>query len=73
MAYLESDIEKLIALAKQLDGYTSDDEEAYFVETLVTELEKLKGWVLNAKEECDSIEREIIATWKVIEDKKAQK
>jgi len=42
LAYLESDIEKLIELAKKLDGYTSDDEEAFFVENLVSELETVK-------------------------------
>jgi len=41
LSYLESDIEKLLALAKNLDGYTSDDEEAYFVDSLVKDLTQL--------------------------------
>lgn len=35
---LNSDIDQLIKLAQGLDGYTSDDEEAFFVEGLVDDL-----------------------------------
>lgn len=73
LSFIESDIDKLIELAKKLDGYTSDDEEAYFVENLISELEGLKPKVVHAKEEVDSIEREILATKKLIDDKKASK
>lgn len=71
--FLESDIDKLIELAKKLDGYTSDDEEAYFVEGLITELQGVKEKVQRAREECDNLERDIIALKKYIDDAKAQK
>jgi len=56
-----------------MDGYTSDDEEAYFVESLISELENLRPKVLQAKEECDSINSEISRAKKIIDDNKAAK
>ena len=73
LAYLESDIEKLIQLAKKLDGYTSDDEEAFFVENLVGELEGLKKKIDATKESTNAIEKDIVDLKKRIEGKKAEK
>ena len=55
---VEADIEKLIRLAQELDGFTSDDEEAYFVEHLVEELNAVKVKIQFAREECDQLEKE---------------
>jgi len=69
LAYLESDIEKLIELAKKLDGYTSDDEEAFFVENLVSELETVKWKIDVLKELTNNIEKDILDLKKWIESK----
>lgn len=70
---LDSDIDQLIKLAKGLDGYTSDDEEAFFVESLVSELEGLKPKVTLAQEHCKQLESEIVTLKKFIDDKKQAK
>ena len=71
LAYLESDIEKLIALAKELDGYTSDDEEAFFVESLVKDLEAVKKKIETVKESTNAIEKDILDLKKRIDAQKS--
>lgn len=73
LSYLESDIDKLIQLAKRLDGYTSDDEEAYFVESLVSELEVVKKKVETIKESVLAVEKDILDLKSLIDAKKAEK
>ncbi len=73
LKFIEQDIEKLIRLARELDGYTSDDEEAYFVENLISELESLRTNITAAQEECDSIDKEIKTLQDFIAKKKEEK
>lgn len=70
LAYLESDIDKLIALAKELDGYTSDDEEAFFVESLVKDLEAVKKKIETVKDSTNAIEKDILELKKRIDAQK---